>query len=295
MAITVVFCPKVRCKFLVLLCFFFTISAMSFVCFSMEAFGVPDFAWRDRRDGWMIFRNRSESLLVAPPGMKKLYHGTTLTQCRDILQWGFRVGMCHTGSRSSPAGIWGCSVPDHCLDRAPLKRGSSYLASNHADRGIVCGWDCPVVLAWDLEDEKARTHETLSDGSRIWVHKQCCGTIWDARNRPTSIWIHEDLYERFVRLPSWWPMLQNGAAVACRTRYKQPSDLYKAGDAAPMSCGRVCVVEELKAQGWTRARKTKQWYCRSCGIPKDQVRPCTETVASSFKPRTEIVASNGSL
>ena len=118
---------------------------MSFVSFSTEAFGVPDFAWCDRRAGWVIFRNRSESLLVTSPGMKKLYHGTTLTQCRDILQGGFSVGMFHKGSLSSPAGIWGCSVPEHCVDRTPLNRGYSRLTTNRADKDIVSGWDCPVV------------------------------------------------------------------------------------------------------------------------------------------------------
>jgi len=34
--------------------------------------------------------------MVTPPGMQKLYHGTTLAQCQEILQWGFFVGMYAT-------------------------------------------------------------------------------------------------------------------------------------------------------------------------------------------------------
>ena len=256
------------------------VPAMSCVDFSTEAFGVPDFAWCDRsKAGWLILRNRPAPMLATPPGMQKLFHGTTLAQCQEILQSGFFVGMCHEGSMSSPAGIWGCSVPEHCVDRAPLDRGYSHAATNRLDRGIVCGWDYPVVFAWDLEEERVRKHETLSDGSQICVHKQPCGTIWDARNRPTSIWIHEDLYDRFCRLPSWWPKLQSGAVVACRSRHMQPFDLYQAGNAAPMTCARVCVFEELKANGWRKARESKQWRCPSCDNLKDQGKPCTEIPA----------------
>ena len=55
------------------------------------------------------------------------------------------------------------------MDRAPLERGLSYHAKNVADKGIVCGWDGPVVFAWDLEKESVHTHKRLFDGTQIWV------------------------------------------------------------------------------------------------------------------------------
>ena len=212
--------------------------------------------------------------------MQKLYHATTLSQCRDILRDGFRVGMCHAGTKSSPAGIWGCSHPGHSVDRAPLCRGYSFQTENDDDKGIVCGWDCPVVFAWDIEEWRLRTHDLLSDGTRILVHKQPCGTIWDARDRPTSIWIHTGLFERFRNLPSLWHTLQDGTAVACRSKRrrstsKTPSDLYTAGDAAPMTCGRVCAFANLKAENWKKAGKSRQWYCPTCGQLYAQGKPCT--------------------
>ena len=240
----------------------------------MEAFGVPDFAWYDVTNGWQVFRNRPQQLFQAPDNMRKLYHATTLSQCRLILRDGFLVGLYHAGSKSSPAGIWGTSCPGHSVDRAPLDRGYSFHEEN-VDKGIVCGWDCPVVLAWDIEKETLKTHGELVDGSVIWVHKQPCGTIWDARNKPTSIWIHMSLYERFRNLPSWWHKLQEGTVVVCRSRVRFPSDLYKAGDAAPMTCGRVCAFENLRAEQWRQAGESKQWYCPTCGKFYAHCKPCT--------------------
>ena len=207
--------------------------------------------------------------------MAKLYHATTLSQCRLILQGGFKVGLHHAGTKSSPAGIWGCSHPGHSVDRAPLERGYSFDADESVDRGIVCGWDCPVVLAWDIERASLEDHVLLSDGTYVWVHKQPCGTFWDARKRPTSIWIHISLYKRFVELPSWWRKLQEGTAVVCRSKKGTPSDLYKAGDASPMTCGRVCSFDRLQEENWTQANESKRWYCPSCGRLYAQNKPCT--------------------
>ena len=204
--------------------------------------------------------------------MEKLYHATTLSQSRCILQEGFRVGLCHEGSISSPAGIWGCSHPGHSVDRAPLDRGYSFHAED-LDNGIVCGWDCPVVFAWDIEKDALKTHEKLPDCSFIWVHEQQCGTRWDARGRPTSSWIPVSLYSRFLDIPSCWRELQEGTVIVCRARAKKPSDLYKAGNAAPMSCGRVCAFENLEAERWKKATKSRQWYCPTCGSFKAQSMP----------------------
>ena len=220
---------------------------MSATSFSVETFGVPDFKWYLFRNGWIVFRNRSEPLLTAPNDMEKLYHATTLSQSRDILQDGFRVGLYHAGSASSPAGIWGSSHPGHSIDRAPVARGYSCHTDND-DKNILCGWDCPVVFAWDIEEWRLQTHEMLYDGTRILVHKQPCGTTWNTRDRPTSIWFHIALYERFKILPTLWHTLQEGTAVVCRSESKKPSDLYKAGHAAPMTCGRVCPIDQLETE-----------------------------------------------
>ena len=244
---------------------------------SQGLFGVTDFRWSRPIDNWIVFRNSPQQQLLAY-NMRTLYHATTLSQCRLMLQEGFRVGLYHAGSKSSAAGIWGCSCPGHSVDRAPLARGWSRGAENVADKDIVCGWDCPVVLAWAIHKDALKTHSVLVDGTRIWVHKQPGGTRWDVRGRRTSIWIHRGLFKRFMELPSWWPKLQEGTAVACRSRCEKPTDLYKAGDAAPMTCARVCSFEKLEAEGWKKASGTGQWYCRSCGELYARCKPCTDDV-----------------
>ena len=60
--------------------------------------------------------------------------------------------------------------------------------------------------------------------------------------------------------------------------WRSPSDLYKAGDAAPMTCARVCSFEKLEAEGWKKASGTGQWYCRSCGELYARCKPCTDVV-----------------
>ena len=248
--------------------------------FSLEAFGIPAFKWSsDEENGWRAFHNREDMLIEAPNGMKKLFHATTLYQCRDILSDGFCVGMYHMGSKSSPAGIWGCENPGHCLDRCPLRRGFSYQAVNEGDRLIMCGWDCPVVLAWNIDKRRIRTHgDPLKDENRtrVLVHPLPSGSIWNVRDRPTSIWIHKDLYERFKNLPKEWGRLLDGTAVACRSKIQYPWDLYEAGKASPMICGRVCDVANLQEANWSRAINSDQWYCPTCGYLRYQKnKPCT--------------------
>ena len=115
-----------------------------------------------------------------------------------------------------------------------------------------------------------KKHQKHPDGSQVVVHRQQAGSIWEVRQRPTSIWIHMALYERFIMIPFWWSQLRHGAFVACRSRWRSPEDLYGAGHSAPMICGRVCLTMNLKAHGWVKARDTKQYYCPTCARG-----PCT--------------------
>lgn len=144
---------------------------MSVPTFSSEIFGVPDFRWMRFTGAWQVFCNRLEQLSATPGFTNKLYHVATLAQCKNILHEGIRVGLEHPGSKSSQAGIWGCNHPGQSMDRAPLSRGYTFLR----------GWDCPIVLARIIDERHLKTHDTLSDGTCIWVHKLPCGTIWNAR------------------------------------------------------------------------------------------------------------------
>ena len=153
---------------------------MSVPNFSTEMFGVSDFQWMTLSGGgWQVFHNRPPQFSANPDSTVKLYHGTTLNQCRTILNEGFRVGLHFKGSESSPTGIWGCSAPGHCIDRVPLSRGYSFNTKNVLDRDVLCGWDCPVVLAWIVEKAGVGLHKVLADGTEVWVYKLLCGSIWD--------------------------------------------------------------------------------------------------------------------
>ena len=240
--------------------------AMGAKTFPMEAFGVDDFEFGRAAQGWVIFSNRDPKDVDKHAGGNcysklMLYHATTLQQCRKILTEGvFRVGLYHKSSKSSPAGIWGTTDPGHSVDRAPLSRGWSCRNRNDEDRNILCGWDCPIVLAWSVERRLLYKHKTLNDAAstRVYCLTAPCNTRWDVRGRATEIWIHNELYRRFRDLPSVWKELQQGGVVACRSRQAKPYDLYRAGNASPMTCARICKVEELHEQGWIQVNKTKQ-------------------------------------
>ena len=249
---------------------------MSVAEWSMQCFGVRDFAWFCDTISWRVFRNCSDPLFLPPAHCHKFYHGTTLSQCREILQNGFQIGMHHAGTKTSPVGIWGTSHPGHSVERVCLRRGYSYTSENPADKQVICGWDVPVVLAWDIDKDECQSHRKLQDGTIVWVHKQPCNSIWNARERPTEIWIHRELYQRFHKLPDHWRHLQDGTAVACRSRRRFPEeDLYMCGHASAMTCARVCPFVSLHEAGWKQASATKQWRCPCCDILWNQGKPCT--------------------
>ena len=125
-------------------------------------------------------------------------------------------------------------------------------------------------------DRKTNKEELRGALDDFFARRQSRDII-DARNRPTWIWIHISMYNRFRELPSWWPRLQEGSAVVCRSRLRTPSDLYEAGKASPMTCARVCSVERLGAEGWRRAGGSKQWRCPACDELHARCKPCTDS------------------
>jgi hypothetical protein len=248
--------------------------------FSVDAFECGNFRWMDSspsgRPNWVVFYNwdplqqRPRTFDASESDAVKLYHGTTLSQCQTILAEGFSVGLHHKGSKSSPCGIWGCDSPGHAFDRVPLSRGWSTIASED----IVCGWDCPVAFGWSFPSHALMTHKHLQTG-KVYVHKLPQGTLWDVNARRTEIWIHRGLFERFKVLPTAWVFLLHGHAVVCRARLGTPSDLYRAGHSAPMTCGRICDVREWEAEGWQKASDSKQFFCPSCRHNSLLCRPST--------------------
>jgi len=240
---------------------------------SMQLFGTLDFAqYRETYDKrWIVFRNHGTSLSIGTETTRH-FHGTTLYQCRNILSRGFHVGMCHRGSSSSPCGVWGCDAPGHAFDRTPLMRGQTGRSASG-----ISAWDCPVALCWYFDTAKVHTHKRLVTGT-VQVVKLPVDSLFDVRGTLTQIWVHRTLYERFRELPRHWPALRAGRLVACRARLAYPDDLYRSGDASPMTCGRVVAVESDEFQIWVKASSTKQYRCPWCEGLYKRCRPCTDSV-----------------
>ena len=205
---------------------------------------------------WTIFCNRDYELPNKPEA--DLYHATTLWQCQLIMQEGFKVGMYHPGSKSSPKGVWGCDQPGHAVDRCPLSRGWSHNASELA----VSGWDCPVVIR--TQSLHLKTHKYLENQkARVRVHKSQAALLPLCKHH-TEIWIHQNLFARFRELSTKWAALESGKLVVCRARRYYPQDLWKAGHNAPMTCGRTCIANDWQSSLWVIANETRQLRCYFC-------------------------------
>ena len=213
------------------------------------------------------------------------FHATTLHQCQLILKNGFIVGLHHKGTQSSPCGIWGCDSPGHAYDRCHLARGwsisdaanpSGYSGYRTGTRELgVSGWDVPVALCWIEQRSDLRVHVRLKTAN-VLSRNARCGDIIDVRSRETEIWIHRDMYARFNKLKDVWQDLKASRVAVCRARLGCPRDLYDAGHASPMTCGRVCRADACVGLGWQKANKTQQWRCPACDKLYSSGLPCTD-------------------
>ena len=237
-----------------------------------EMFGCGQFRWYRRVDlhdaGWCVFCNRNVALQNDPE--KDLYHATTLPQCQKICTEGFLVGLHHAGTQSSPRGIWGCSEPGHAVDRCPLSRGWSKRMQEDA----ISAWDVPVVFRWQFN--RLKRHKHLRTGVVV-VHPSQARTL-PVTDWPTEIWIHYELYAHFATLAAPWPGPKSGALLPCRARACHPEEVWKAGDCAPMTCGRICEASECESSGWQKTGRagTLQYRCFDCEELSTICRPCTD-------------------
>ena len=157
------------------------------------------------------------------------FHGTTLWQANLILAEGFRVGLYHKGSLSSPCGIWGCTRRGDCFDRTDLGRGWSRQAGEVA----LSGWDCPVVLCMMVPEHELKKHATLANGTQVrcWSHTTLScgascrfvpGTLVDIVGAYCEIHICVEVYKRFRTLNEKWQQLQQCGFVLCRAARYNP-------------------------------------------------------------------------
>ena len=199
--------------------------SQSAAALSMELFGRGDFLQTHyQNDGkWCVFSNglyRPTSCVNAHTGQQSVgssyvrhFHGTTLWQAMRILTEGFKVGLHHRGSSSSPCGIWGCTRRGDCLDRTHLVRGWS----RHAGEPTVTGWDCPVVLCILVPVGSLYKHESLKNGTEVRCWKMEPGTVVDIAGQYCEVHFFADLYKRFNELYWHWQHLKRGDRVLCRS------------------------------------------------------------------------------
>ena len=76
----------------------------------------------------------------------------------------WRAGRWTLRSKTSPLAVWVATTPSAALDRAQAKRG---YARSLSPLGIPNGWDCPVVIAFDINIEVCGLHKTLANGVQL--------------------------------------------------------------------------------------------------------------------------------
>ena len=141
---------------------------------SQAALGCRDFEYmREDADFW-VFSNRRNGLgCNRPNGLVNFsgddvtiaHHGCCLSQCFDIMQEGFKVGLYQgRATASSPNGIWFCDTFADALDRCAPIRG--YDARNGFPLGA---WSVHVTISW--RSNNFTTHATLHNGSRFMVER----------------------------------------------------------------------------------------------------------------------------
>ena len=236
---------------------------------------------------WLVGSNRPfvARPVIEPrdPGTVNLFHGTTLTQCQSIMRDGYTVGRHRAGdSVGHPSGIYGTDHPGHSFDRTHTDRG--WTAGRET---CLSGWDTPVALCWQVDRCELKRTGQLATGSVYVLRMPHRARITIPQleavhsNGGTQIWIHQDLYARFLLLPALWPELVAGTKVVCRAPEKMPHVLYRCGNASPMTCGRTVARAAAEWTGWMKANGTKQWYCPQCRHNYySQGMPCTEVLGT---------------
>ena len=71
-------------------------------------------------------------------------------------------------------------------------------------------------------------------------------------------------FSKNATLQNCWPQLKDGTMVACRSRERDPNNLYRCGDAHPMTCGRATYAHQLRTGCWRRAQGSREWICPAC-------------------------------
>ena len=258
----------------------------SAVGLSMELFGRPDFTRLQHQEGWCVFLN--EEFIPEceiPDSHMRHFHGATLWQAQLILEQGFKAGLYHRGTQSSPCGVWGCSCRGDCLDRVHLVRGWS----RHAQEVGVSGWDVPVVICIIVPRRELYRHLTLKNGTIINCWTQTPDTVIDIATRYCEIHIFADQFKRFRSLNEKWQQLVHGDLVLCRTVRGNPAFLF-CDDLGAMTCGRVISTESREFDSWKRAGKTHIYRCPMCDELYSQCWPLsgaepTPTQSTAFGQR----------
>ena len=226
----------------------------------MELFGRPDFRRWQYQNGWCVFSNKEfMAECKVPDSHMRHFHGTTLYQAQLILEQGFKAGLHHRGTQSSPCGVWGCSRRGDCLDKVHLERGWS----RHAQEAGVSGWDVPVVICIIVSRREVHRHKPLENGTIINCWMQPPDTVIDIATHYCEIHIFADQYKRFRSLNEKWEQLVDGDLVLCRTTRRNPAFVFCDGKRA-MTCGRVVSTESREFGSWKRASETNIYRCPMC-------------------------------
>ena len=246
--------------------------------------------WKCRVEGeWLAWADDPLLHVHTADDTVQHFHGTTLSQAREIHEEGFRVS---ARAHGCPPGIWGITsrcFPDyargHALQRAKLDLGWLEPPISGADMWLN-GWNCPVVLALRLPGDQMRKVREIGQppvsvqcfkGDGELQHDQIF--MLAGRRHHFEVHIHVPTFWNYLQAPAEYEAVRNGTKVMCQCRLKEPLDVLQGGRNRDVSCGAVAV--HPPPEDWHFSGRN-HWICPRCDAAHTaqvpfSCRPLTET------------------
>ena len=241
--------------------------------------------WWTRWEGdWNVFSESHDSCrrgLQAPDDVIEMWHGTCLSQARNIYQVGFVTG---PGTHDRSTGLWGLYSRSgsieyprgHAMERAVLERGWLEPPFPGSEESWVNGWTCPVVIRLRIPRSQLRVDFRVEVGTPPcslaclprdpWVVIPLQGRFG------FEMHVHQPTYDRYNKLHGRFAELRGGGHathVLCQAELGRPETVLNPKH--QVSCGRV-VSTETARRSWRRTG-SKLWRCPVCSAAHEACQP----------------------
>ena len=246
-----------------------------------ELTGSADFAHIWREGPWWVFSTSGRGTRP-PAGHSVHWHGTCLSQARNIYEEGYKVSH-RTCNKCT--GWFGFEDGDghvgrgHAMDRAQLWRGwlerpdglepgrDGFGTWTEERRNFwLTAWSCPVSvrvfrpvkLLHDWVGRPPTRKQVVRGCPRVTL------PVRDYSHGSFEIHVHGPTYGRFQLIQGKWRDLSEGISVMCRTLRGQPEELLTCQSVVTNSCGACVDVASPEFKTWTCATETGRYTCPSC-------------------------------